>query len=45
MKDKFIRWGNHLAKWYQFWYPQSGFVGGGIIFLLFVLLYVLLKTI
>ena len=43
IKDKVIRWGSRPAKWYQFWYPQSGWVGGVIIFILFVLLYILLK--
>lgn len=25
------RWWCHDAKWWQFWYPQSGPIGGGII--------------
>lgn len=26
------RWLKHPAKWYEFWYPQSGFVGGLLAF-------------
>lgn len=44
-KDKIIRWGSHLAKWYQFWWPQSGIIGGVILFLIFILLYILLKEV
>ena len=43
INDRVIRWGSHPAKWYQFWYPQSGSAGGAICFGIFVLLYILLK--
>lgn len=29
------RWWNHEARWWQFWYPQSGLPGAGIIAAIF----------
>ncbi len=25
------RWLTHPAEWWEFWYPQSGYAGGGMI--------------
>lgn len=30
-----IKWSTTPAKWYQFWLPQSGFLGGAILGLVF----------
>lgn len=27
----FKRWLYHPAEWWEFWYPQSGYKGGGMI--------------
>ena len=43
MKDKISEWAYKNAKWYQFWMPQSGLVGGiiagTVIGIILVLLY------
>lgn len=28
MMDIIVRWVNKPARWYEFWYPQSGILGG-----------------
>ena len=30
MKMNFNGWAFREAKWYEFWYPQSGYIGGVI---------------
>ncbi len=34
LDPQFFLWMTHPAKWWQFWYPGSGFAGGSIVALI-----------
>lgn len=44
MSGMFKQWWSHSAEWWEFWYPQSGVNGGGMIgAALFILIFLALR--
>lgn len=42
MSERLNKWLHHPARWYEFWYPQSGFFGGVVLICVILLLVYLL---